>query len=316
MRYTKNAYPQHAYAGKLAHTYSIVARDPETGEMGVAVQSHWFSVGRLAIWAEAGVGAIATQAFVNCMLGQKGLELLHGGNTAQEVLQRVIDTDDGRDVRQLSIIDVQGRVATWTGKGCVPEAGHRIGENFSVQANFMLNETVWPAMADAFQHASGHLAERMVIALEAAQNAGGDIRGMQSAALLVVRKEPTGKLWEDRLIDLRVEDHPNPLHELKRLLRLYRAYQHMNAGDLAIEHHDVDGALREYGAAQDMFPDNLEMKYWHAFSLANVGRIEESLPIFTMIFEHDENWKILTKRLKIMGMLQVSDDVLEKIVSC
>jgi len=314
MSRTFNTFTHHAYAGKLAHTYSIVARDPATGDMGAAVQSHWFSVGRLVIWAEAGVGAIATQAFVNSMFGQKGLMLLDNGRSASEVLQDLLNTDDGRDMRQLAIVDVHGRVAAWTGAGCIPEAGHVLGENFSVQANLMLNETVWWAMADAFQHAAGPLAERMLIALEAAQHAGGDLRGKQSAALVVVRHESTGKLWEDRHIDLRVDDHPTPLHELKRLLSVQRAYHHMNAGDLALEQHHVDTALREYEAAQKMFPENLEMKYWHAFSLANIGRVEESLPIFALVFERDENWKILTKRLKKLGMLQVSDEHVKKIL--
>ena len=315
MKYSNSDYLLYPYAGKLAHTYSIVARDPETGEMGVAVQSHWFSVGRLVMWAEAGVGAIATQSFVNCMLGQKGLELLRKGGTAQDVLQDVIKADEGRDVRQLAIVDANGVVSAWTGKGCIPEAGHIIGDNFSVQANLMLNNRVWPAMAEAFQQAKGSLAERMVTALEAAQKAGGDIRGKQSAAILVVRKESTGKSWEDHLVDLRIEDHPAPVQELRRLLKLSEAYQHMNAGDLAIERNDIDQALREYRTAEGMFPKNLEMKFWHAFSLVNVGRIEESLPIFTKVFKQDQNWKILIKRLKAMGMLKVSDEHLQSILS-
>ena len=315
MKYSNGDYLLYPYAGKLAHTYSIVARDPETGEMGVAVQSHWFSVGRLVMWAEAGVGAIATQSFVNCMLGHKGLELLRKGGTAQDVLQDVIKADEGRDVRQLAIVDANGVVSAWTGKGCIPEAGHIIGDNFSVQANLMLNNRVWPAMAEAFQQAKGSLAERMVTALEAAQKAGGDIRGKQSAAILVVRKESTGKSWEDHLVDLRIEDHPAPVQELRRLLKLSEAYQHMNAGDLAIERNDIDQALREYRTAEGMFPQNLEMKFWHAFSLVNIGCIEESLPIFTKVFKQDQNWKILIKRLKAMGMLKVSDEHLQSILS-
>jgi len=316
MNQTNTAFPYPAYAGKLAHTYSIVARDPATGEMGAAVQSHWFSVGRLAIWTEAGVGAIATQAFVNCMLGQQGLMLLREGRSAHEVVQDVLKADDGRDMRQLAIIDAHGQVAAWTGNGCIPEAGHLRGENFSVQANLMLNETVWPAMADAFQHAGGPLAERMLVALEAAQHAGGDLRGQQAAALVVVRGESTGKLWEDRLIDLRIDDHPTPLHELRRLLSVQRAYHYMNAGDLAIERHDVATAFREYDTAQRMLPENLEIKYWHAVSLANIGRVEESLPIFALVFERDAHWKILTKRLKKIGMLQIGHEHFEKILVC
>ncbi|MFC1729162.1 DUF1028 domain-containing protein [candidate division KSB1 bacterium] len=304
-----------AYSGKLAHTYSIVARDPGTGEMGVAVQSNWFSVGSLVSWAEAGVGAIATQSFVNVSLGPRGLELLKQGKSAQEVLDELIEADEGRDVRQLAIVDTHGNAAAWTGSKCIPDAGHYTGDNFSVQANLMLNDRVWPAMQRAFRNERGPLAERMVAALEAAQEAGGDIRGKQSAAILVVRGESTGNIWEDRLIDLRIEDHATPISEIRRLLNMYRAYEHMNAGDLAIEHNDVEGALREYGAAEVMFPDNLEMKYWHAVSLANAGRIGESLPIFRDIFSKDPNWHMLTGRLPEVDLLTVSDADLRRILS-
>lgn len=308
-------YCQSTFSTPLAHTYSIVARDPETGEMGVAVQSHWFSVGSLVSWAEAGVGAIATQSFVNVSFGPRGLELLKEGKSASEVLKLLIEADDGRDVRQLAIIDANGDVAAYTGKKCIPEAGHIIGDNFSVQANLMLNDKVWSAMANAFKLSKGQLAERMVAALEAAQTVGGDIRGKQSAAILVVKGQSTGKVWEDRLIDLRVEDHPEPIKEIKRLLKVFRAYEYMNAGDLAIEKNDVQGALTAYAAAEEMFPDNLEMKYWHAVSLANVGMVNESLPIFKIMFEQDENWRILTQRLPGVDLLKVSDKDLQKILS-
>jgi len=209
-----------AFSAKLAHTYSIVARDPQSGEMGVAVQSHWFSVGSIVPWAEAGVGAIATQSFVNVSFGPRGLQLLREGKTAAEVVKELIAADEGRDVRQLAIVDSKGNVAAHTGAKCVPEAGHHIGDNYSVQANLMLNDRVWPAMAEAFEASSGPLAERMIVALEAAQEAGGDIRGKQSAALVVVKARSTGKIWEDRVIDLRVEDHSEPVQELKLPLLL------------------------------------------------------------------------------------------------
>lgn len=312
---SKDIYSQATFSTPLAHTYSIVARDPETGEMGVAVQSHWYSVGSIVSWAEAGVGAIATQSFVNVSFGPRGLELLKQGKTAQETLKILIDSDEGRDVRQLAIIDAKGNVAAYTGKKCIPDAGHIIGDNFSVQANMMLNNKIWPAMEQAFKESKGHLAERMVAALEAAQQAGGDIRGKQSAAIVVVKGHSTGQVWEDRLIDLRVEDHPQPIKEIKRLLKVFRAYEHMNAGDLAIEKNDIQGALKAYGAAEEMFPDNLEMKYWHAVSLANVGMVEESLPIFKSIFEKDQNWLTLTKRLPGVGLLNVSNKDLKRILS-
>lgn len=298
----------------LVHTYSIVARDPQTGEMGVAVQSHWFSVGSIVSWGEAGVGAIATQSFVNVSFGPRGLEMLKQGKTAQQVLEVLIDADEGRDVRQLAIVDGQGNVAAYTGAKCIPEAGHVVGDGFSVQANMMLESTVWPAMAEAFEAARGPLAERLVAALEAAQEEGGDIRGKQSAALLVVKGQSTGRVWEDRLIDLRVEDHPEPVEEIKRVLKLFRAYEYMNEGDLAMEKNDVQGALAAYGTAESMFPDNLEMKYWHAISLANVGMMEEALPMFKAIFAKDANWRLLTERLPGVDLLNVDKPDLEKIL--
>src|SRR5690606_30805682 len=179
----------------LAHTFSIVARDESTGEMGVAVQSHWFSVGSVVSWGEAGVGVIATQSFANVSFGQRGLELLKSGLSPQQTLDSLLADDEGRDYRQVAILDKMGRVAAYTGTKCIKDAGHIIGENFSVQANLMLNDKVWPAMAEAFKNIKGKLAERMLAALEAAQQAGGDIRGKQSAAILIVKGESTGKIW-------------------------------------------------------------------------------------------------------------------------
>ena len=302
------------YKVPFAHTYSIVAVDSATGEIGAAVQSHWFSVGSVVIWAEAGVGAVATQSLVNVSFGTRGLNLLKEGKTPREAVDLLLSDDEGREVRQLAIIDTRGNSAAHTGKNCIPAAGHIERPYFSVQANLMEKETVWPAMEKAFRNATGPLAERMMAALEAAQAEGGDIRGQQSAALLVVRKESTGKIWEDRLVDLRVDDHPEPLKELRRLLKVHRAYEHMNAGDLALEKGDVDGALREYGAAEAMFPENLEMQYWHAVSLANIDRLDEALPVFKRVFAKDPNWKTLTPRLIPCGLLNVTAEQLAAIM--
>jgi uncharacterized Ntn-hydrolase superfamily protein len=303
------------YSDLFAHTYSIVARDPETGEMGVAVQSHWFSVGSIVTWGEAGVGVVATQSFVNPSFGPRGLEMLKSGMTAQEVVDSLIASDEGRDVRQLAILDVNGNVAAYTGKNCIPAAGHIVGDNYSVQANLMLNDKVWSAMSEAFKNTEGPLAERMIAALEAAQNVGGDIRGKQSAAILVVKGKSTGKVWEDRLIDLRVEDSSEPVKELKRLLKVHRAYDHMNAGDLAVEHGNMDLAMQEYSAAEEMFPENEEMKYWHAVTLVNNGGLEEALPLFKEVFTKNKDWKILTPRLVPVGLLNVNESELKEILS-
>lgn len=299
----------------FAHTYSIVARDEKTGELGVAVQSHWFSVGSIVSWAEAGVGAIATQSFVNVSFGPEGLRLLKEGKTANEVLEELIKNDEGRDFRQLAIIDAKGNVAAYTGLKCIEVAHHKVGKNYSVQANMMLNDKVIDAMSNAFESSKGPLAERLVEALKAAQDAGGDIRGQQSASLLVVRGTPTGKIWIDRMIDLRVEDHKEPVKELERLLKLYRAYEHMNNGDLAIEKGDEETALREYGMACSMFPENLEMKYWYAVSLVNINKIEEAKPLFKEVFNKDKNWIELTKRIVKNGLLKADDKALKEILN-
>ena len=297
------------------HTYSIVARDPGTGELGVAVQSHWFSVGPIVAWAEAGVGAVATQSFVDPSYGKLGLELMRIGKSAPDTLRALLAADEGRDVRQVAMIDTQGRVDAWTGKNDIQAAGHLVGTNYSVQANLMLNERVWPAMAQAFESAKGDLAERMLAALEAAQAAGGDIRGKQSAALVVVTGKPTGQAWKDRTFDLRVDDSSEPLKELRRLVVLQRAYNHMNAGDLAVEKKDNEGALREYAAAEKLVPDNAEMIYWHAVTLVNMGRVDESLPLFRRVFRMDSNWATLTPRLPRSGLLPNDPNLMERIMS-
>jgi uncharacterized Ntn-hydrolase superfamily protein len=285
------------------HTYSIVARDPSTGQLGVAVQSHWFSVGSIVPWAEAGVGAVATQSLVEPAYGKLGLDLMRAGKSAPAALKSLLAGDEGRDIRQVAMVDAQGGVAAHTGAKCIEAAGHATGAAFSVQANLMRNEKVWPAMERAFTAARGDLAERMMAALEAAEAAGGDIRGKQSAALIVVAPRSTGKPWVDRIFDLRVDDHPEPLKELRRLITLQRAYNHMNAGDLAVEHKDNEAALREYSAAAKLAPSNTEMIYWHAVALVNMGRVDEALPLFRRVFAIDRSWRELTPRLAKSGLL-------------
>lgn len=298
----------------LAHTYSIVAYDSISGDMGVAVQSHWFSVGSIVLWGEAGVGAIATQSLVNPAFGPQGLALMKTGLEAEATLEALIASDEGRDIRQLAVVDSKGNVKAHTGSKCIEDAGHIEGKGYSVQANMMKNNKVWGAMSKAYENSTGSLAERMLVALEAAENAGGDIRGKQSAAILVVRKEATGKPWVDRKVDLRVEDHATPVKELKRLLKLHQAYNHMNEGDVAMEEGDVEAALDSYGAAEALVPDNLEMKYWHAISLVNAGKVKEALPIFKNIFAKNEDWRTLTSRLIKPGFLTVDEKTLELIL--
>jgi uncharacterized Ntn-hydrolase superfamily protein len=242
------------------------------------------------------------------------LELLNKGKSPQEVIDELTNSDEGKDFRQLAVLDAKGNVASFTGSKCIQPAGNLVGDGFSVQANLMSNDKIWPAMADAFQKSKGPLAERMLIALEAAENAGGDIRGKQSAALLVVRGKSTGKVWEDRLVDIRVDDSPEPLVDLRRILEVHRAYEHMNNGDLATEKNDMEKAMLEYSAAMEMFPENLEMKYWTAIALANNGRFDEALPMLRDIFNKDSNWKDLTPRLVPNGLLNVTTDQLSQIM--
>jgi uncharacterized Ntn-hydrolase superfamily protein len=286
-----------------AHTYSIVARDAATGDFGVAVQSHWFSVGSNVTWAEAGVGAIATQSFTDPGYGPRGLELMKSGLSAEQALEALVLVDEGRDVRQVAFVDVQGRVAAHTGASCIEAAGHHVGEGYSVQANMMLNDKVVPAMSSAFESTGGDLADRMMAALEAAQAAGGDIRGKQSAAMLIVKGESTGRSWADRVLELRIEDHPTPIAELRRLLKVHRAYEHMNAGDIAVEHENLELAMAEYGKAAELLPDNVEVQYWAAVTLATNGNLGEALPIFRTVFAADPNWIELTRRLFKPGII-------------
>jgi len=296
-------------------TYSIVARDPDTGNLGVAVQSHWFSVGALVPWAQAGVGAVATQSMVEASYGPLGLEMMAAGINAVTTLGNLLEQDSSSDIRQVAMVDAQGNVAAHTGARCIPEAGHRIGDGYSVQANLMGPSTVPDVMAKAFEKAQGPLAERMVAALEAAQKEGGDIRGRQSAAILVVRAVPTGQSWDDILVDLRVEDNPQPVMELKRLLNLHRGYEMMNAGDLAVEMDDMEGAERAYAQAEEILGDNLEARYWHAVAMVNAGQVDRALPIFAGIFQRGDNWRELTPRLVTSGFLVVDEETLALIMA-
>ena len=301
--------------GGLAHTFSIVARDPVTGEMAVAVQSHWFSVGTAVPWGEAGVGVVATQSFVNKSYGPKGLALIKSGKTAPEALKELLAQDEGREVRQVAMIDTNGNVNAHTGKNCIDFASHIVGKNFSVQSNMMLNNKVCPAMAKAFEESKGKpLAERVLAALKAAQAVGGDIRGKQSAAILVVAGKSSGQSWNDKLIDLRVDDNILPLVELERLLKLYRAYEHMDKGDLATEKNNMQLAMEEYGAAMKLFPKNLEMQYWTAITLANNKNVKDAAVMLQKIYKQDANWRELTKRLPKVNLLTVKEEELKELI--
>ena len=295
------------YSDKFAHTYSIVAKDAKTGEMAVGVQSHWFSVGTLVSWGKSGVGVVATQSFVNPSYGPQGIKLMESGISAKDALKQLTDKDEGRNYRQAAMVDINGSVGAFTGESCIESAGHYIGENFSVQANMMLNDKVIPSMKKAFlENSNLPLAERIIKVFEAAESVGGDIRGKQSAALIVVGKEKTDNIWQDKKIDLRVDDSKDPIKEIKRLLKVHRAYEHMNEGDLAIEENDMDKALIEYGKAQSLFPENIEMSFWKAIALLNNGKKEEAKKIFDVVFKQNPNWKKLIYRLPKSGIISMT----------
>ena len=286
----------------LAHTFSIVARDPKTGELGVAVQSHYFSVGPVVPWAEAGVGAVATQSLVLVDYGPRGLDLMRAGMTAQQALDSLLRADPHSEGRQVAMVDAKGGVSVFTGRSCIPDAGHHAGAQCSVQANLMANDRIWSAMAKAYENATGDLADRMLTALEAAQTAGGDIRGRQSAALVVVKAESSGKPWADRRFDLRVEDSAEPLKELRRLVRLRRAYDLEDAGDNAISEKRPEDALRHYEEAMKLAPGVVELQFWAAVSMYTNGRRQEALPLFRRVFAQEARWVPLIERLPKAGL--------------
>jgi uncharacterized Ntn-hydrolase superfamily protein len=305
-----------ATADPLAHTFSIVARDAKTGEIGVAVQSHWFSVGSIVTWARAGVGAVATQSFVEPAYGPRLLDLLERGVPAPDALAQLVAADPQRDVRQVAVVDAQGRVAAHTGAKAIAAAGHHVGAQYSVQANMMANDRVWPAMADAFEKTPGDLADRLLAALKAAQAVGGDVRGKQSAAILIVKPAGTGKPWAgaDRVFDLRVEDAPDPIEELERLIRLQRAYTHANHGDELLSAQKVDEALAEYKAAAALAPEIQELPFWHAMTLVSIGREAEARPILEAVFAKEPWWADLVPRLPAAGLLPDDPALIARIV--
>ena len=291
----------------LAHTFSIVARDPKTGEMAAAVQSHWFSVGSLVIWGKSGVGVVATQSFIKKSYGPLGLQLMEQGKLPQDALDALLKKDDGREVRQVAFLNAKGQTAVYTGKKCIDYARDIHGANYSVQSNMMLTDQVCIAMQKAWlKNTNMPLAERVLECLKAAQGAGGDIRGRQAAAIIEVSGNPVKDTWDDKLIDLRVEDSADPIIELSRLLKLHRAYEHMNNGDLQVEKGNMPQAMLEYSTAEKMFPSNLEMKYWHAITLANNKGVKQAAAMLKAIYAKDPNWRELTRRLPKVGQLTVS----------
>jgi len=298
----------------MAHTYSIVARDPITGDMGAAVQSHWFSVGSVVPWAEAGIGVVATQAMADISYGPNGLSAMASNDDVECSLKTLLAADENHKVRQVAMINAKGVVAAYTGSRCIPEAGHIIGDQYSVQANMMLKNTVWQAMSKAYEKSSGTLADRMMTALEAAQAEEGDIRGMQSAAMVIVSAEQTDQPWKQKSLELRVEDHPSPLIELKRLIKIHHAYDMMNQGDALLSEGKTEEAFEAYNNAAILAPEMDELPFWQAATMADLGKVDEALPIFKKVFESNPNWALLLQRLPKVGLFKDDPALMQRIM--
>jgi uncharacterized Ntn-hydrolase superfamily protein len=237
------------------------------------------------------------------------------GKSAEEALAALLRADKNETVRQVAMVDARGKAAAHTGKNCIAEAGHYVGDGFSCQANMMLKSTVWKAMAQAFETTKGELADRLIAALEAAEKEGGDIRGRQSAAIIVVKGKSSGVWWKDRIYDLRVEDHVAPVPELKRLLKLNKAYNHMNKGDEYMTDSMTAEAMKEYTKGMEIYPDNPEMIFWPAVTLASTGKVDESLPLFKKVFAQDSNWAVLLERLPKAGQFPNDKKLIRKILA-
>ena len=283
-------------------TFSIIARDPLTGAFGMACETHFFAVGRLVGWLEPGVGAVATQAFVNVGFGPRGLELLRSGMSPRSVVSSLIDSDESPEVRQLAVVGPDGDVANYTGANCVASAGALSGEQVSVQGNMLASHDVYASMLRAYEDAADlPFASRLLAALRAGEDAGGDARGSQSAVLKIVSGKRGGNVWEETLLDLRVDDHPDPVTEITRLAELSGAFDRL--GDVmfaprlmigeysAVTPEELGGALAALDSAREVLGDNLEASFWKAVLLARAGRHSESAELFAEVFAQQPHWR-------------------------
>ena len=297
-------------------TYSIVACDPETGRFGVAVQSHYLGVGPVVPWLEAGVGAVATQASVNISFGPLGLELLRAGRSAPEVVAALVASDAQAQVRQLGVVDAKGGAAAHTGTDCIPACGHLVGEGFTVQGNLLERDTCWPAMAAAYRAAladGAPFVERLLRAMEAAEGEGGDVRGRQSAAIMVVSADLQQAAWRGRLMDLRIEDHPDPVPELRRIVTMQLAYNLLDdEGDAA--QAGQSGAER-YALARQLSPEAYELAFWRGVELAAGGDIEGGRRELRIAFEADTRWRTTLRHLAEAGREGVTPELAELLLA-
>jgi uncharacterized Ntn-hydrolase superfamily protein len=282
-------------------TYSIVARDPDSGRLGVAVQSKYFSVGSVVTWAEPGIGAVATQSFAEPSYGPNGLDLMRQGRSAPQSLAQLVAADDLRDRRQVGMVDAHGVASSHTGSGCIVAAGHLVGEGYACQANLMLNDTVWSAMARAYESAAGQLPERLLAALDAAEAEGGDLRGRQSVAILVVSGDAALPAWKKEL-ELRVEDHADPLGEIRRLLRLRRAFDRADEAEEALlKGGDPAGSLHDLESLADL--DDANIDFTRAIALAMTGKADEARALVSRLAEADPGWAVAARRYADAGVI-------------
>jgi uncharacterized Ntn-hydrolase superfamily protein len=296
----------------LAHTFSIIAHDPDTGQFGIGVQSHWFSAGSIVPWARRGVGAVATQAHADTSYGSLGLALMQAGKSAAQTLAALLAADPERDIRQVAMIDAEGRVAIHTGARCIDHACHVAGEQFSVQGNLLSSPKVCDSMAEVYVKAGGDFSERLLQALEAGQDAGGDVRGRQSAALLIVpgANDPLDRL---SITDLRVDDNDQPLVELRRLLTVQRGYEWHIQAIHAVEQGDLAAARRHYANLRGLAVGTREPQFWYAAALAEHGYLDEALPIFLEVFKVEPIWRDLIDRLAKAGAFPSDPEIITKI---
>jgi uncharacterized Ntn-hydrolase superfamily protein len=296
-------------------TYSMVARDPQTGELGIAVQSRFFAVGQVVPWIEAGVGVIASQSFANPVYGFEGLRLLRAGLTPQQALDKLVSEDAGATTRQVAMLDAHGRVAVHTGASCVAAAGHAIGQHGSAQANMMARGTVWQAMVDAFERASGDLAERLLAAMQAAEREGGDMRGRQAAALIVVSGQPSAVSGGNRLFDLRVDDHPDPVGEIARLLPYTRAYQRANRAFEKASAGDLSGALEDIDACCAAYPNEPEFLVRRALFLLAFGRVDDAREMVQRAYRIHPGWAEFVLRFADARITPIPREAVEPLVA-
>ena len=297
-------------------TYSIVAIDKESGEMGGAVQSHWFSVGSLVLWAEPGVGIVATQSFVRPEYGPEILKLFGTSSASPKfILESLLKKDSEQNVRQVGAVNVVGESVSFTGKDCVSYASSIEGDGYAIQANIMANPGVPEAMEKAYLSTEGSLSDRLYAALSAAEALGGDLRGKQSAAMLVVPLKKVDNLLSSKIYDIRVDDSPNPLEELSRLMRIQKAYIFANEGDILSAEGRLDEALDAYNKASELYPENVELLFWGAVILSTDGKFDVAKPMFEKILNINPSLKEMIPRLENHPMFPLSSDTVKKILA-